>query len=867
MSIFQALFEALGSPEFDELRPSQSEVLEQYERRLRTLPPDVAIEMPAGTGKTLVALLIGEWHRRQGKRVAMLEGTRQLARQAFDEAGSLGVPATHFAGKKKDWPKADLLAWQKSERIAILNYWGYMNSSPGLPPAEVLVLDDAHLAEYRLLDLFSARILQREAPELFNKVLQLIHDLRPGRYTLVEDLIRERDGVSGALLLPFHDFFAIRDSLVQLLRAATIDSVSYTWPVISSHLDSLALYLTPYEILIRPVIVPSLDWKHFSSASHRIYLSATIGDRDDFSRRLGCHRPWVLSPTTAVPRQSGRRLVILFPSREDDEQRWSTVQAGLRCLWPVARRRLWMCSSWREVEEWEAKVPRTKDGGQINSWRLEGSGDEVLPLFRSTQPAHLFTAARYDGMDFPGDDCRLAFITSPPVCCDAQETFFSAHLRDARLLKSRFSQRVAQALGRCNRGSADFAVYVLLDPRFERVFGGNDPDYLGLLPPDINQEMEYALELCDRGFSAACRIGADFLGGDFTAWESNIGRAPPTPPRRQALEFANNPEIEAFLALWRGDSVVASERFARLVDRGGAPTDGYQAFLRYCKAWSHYVRGRSLGEPGQLPAALQEIEGAARNATSSWFTQSLRASGIDIQRELLNNRIEGHNAAPPGSYQTVVFDAWDRILFDRGLRSDLIADWLEKLQRGLSADSHDAAVRSLRCLAALLGYAPMPCRGPGAPDGLWRYEGDPRHIITWEVKVETSRQSVSIADVNQAHGHNRWATSQFRGEGFSVLSLIAANMLQMDPEAGQRLDGLRCVPITLIQRLSERVISLFETYRSAWLPNDPAARSRARTLVENSVPDAGWLKAAIEANATNGFLCERDILAKWTAAT
>jgi hypothetical protein len=866
MGIFQTLLKDLGSPEFAKLREPQSDVLEQYERHLGSLPTDVAIEMPAGTGKTLVALLIGELHRRKGKKVAMLEGTRQLAKQTFDEAQALGVPAAHFSGKKRDWAKAELLAWQKSERMAILNYWGYMNSSPGLSPADVLILDDAHLAEYRLLDLFSARIPRGQAPELFDRIVGLIHDLRPGRYPFVEDLISQREDASDALLLPFHDLFAIHDPLMGLLRGATIESVSYSWSAIGERLHSMALYLTAYEILIRPIVAPALDWKHFAAAAHRIYLSATIGDVDDFSRRLGCHVPLVLSPRVAVPRQSGRRLIVLFPSREDGEEKLRTVIDGLRHLWPVGRRRLWMCSSWRDVEEWEERLPRAKDGSRVNCWRLEGAGDDVLPLFTSTQPAHLFTAARYDGMDFPGDDCRLAIMTTPPVCCDAQEAFFSAHLRDARLLKSRFSQRVAQALGRCNRGPADFAVYVLLDPRFERTFGGNDPDYLELLPRDIAREIEYALRLCDRGFVQGCKAAADFLSGDFADWEENVGRLSPSAPQQKHIDFRRSPEVEAFLSLWRGDTVGASERLGKLLDREPGSADGYRAFLRYCKAWTHYLRGTLLGEKGQIGHALQEMEQAARIGTSCWFTRFLRASVVDIQNEAPTTSVHKPNTAGIPDYRTVLFDSWDKALFDRGLKPAVMTAWLQELQEMLKSNSHDNVVRGLRQLAALLGFSPMPCRREGAPDSLWRYEGEPRHVVTWEAKVEVLRSGISIADVNQAHGQGRWATEQFSAEGFAVFSLIAANMAQIDHEARQRLDHVRCVSISLIQRLAGRVVALFETYRAAWLPNDPSARRRARTLVENSIPSADWLKSAVEASSKSGFLFESDVLSKWGAS-
>jgi hypothetical protein len=157
----------------------------------------------------------------------------------------------------------------------------------------------------------------------------------------------------------------------------------------------------------------------------------------------------------------------------------------------------------------------------------------------------------------------------------------------------------------------------------------------------------------------------------------------------------------------------------------------------------------------------------------------------------------------------------------------------------------------------------MPCRGTAAPDGLWRYEGPPRHVLTWEAKIQVDRSSISVKDVNQAHGHGRWATEQFADEGFAVLPIILADMDQIDTGAQQRLGNVRCLTVDVLRRLAERVVGLFGRYRSAWLPNDPRARKRARGIVQNCIPDAGWLKAIAEAATPNGFLPEEGVVGSW----
>lgn len=77
-----------GSTRFTQLRPGQRQVVAAYAyRHLDT--EDLAIEMPTGEGKTLLALLIADYALDHGRSVAYLTGTRQLAERVEEEAQAL----------------------------------------------------------------------------------------------------------------------------------------------------------------------------------------------------------------------------------------------------------------------------------------------------------------------------------------------------------------------------------------------------------------------------------------------------------------------------------------------------------------------------------------------------------------------------------------------------------------------------------------------------------------------------------------------------------------------------------------------------------------------------------------------------------
>lgn len=77
----------------------QGEVLQRYAAEA-TAEPDVALQLPTGSGKTLVGLLIAEWRRRKfGERVVYLCPTRQLVNQVAEQANEqYGITVEPFTG-------------------------------------------------------------------------------------------------------------------------------------------------------------------------------------------------------------------------------------------------------------------------------------------------------------------------------------------------------------------------------------------------------------------------------------------------------------------------------------------------------------------------------------------------------------------------------------------------------------------------------------------------------------------------------------------------------------------------------------------------------------------------------------------------
>src|SRR5689334_9704951 len=126
---YRDLLAELGSSAFTELRPAQDQVLAAYAAEFDATP-DLAIELPTGAGKSLVALLIAESWRRQGRTAAILTANKTLAHQMEHEATALGLPVVRLEGSASQILVRDKRRFHRGQAIAIMNYWVYFNQNP-----------------------------------------------------------------------------------------------------------------------------------------------------------------------------------------------------------------------------------------------------------------------------------------------------------------------------------------------------------------------------------------------------------------------------------------------------------------------------------------------------------------------------------------------------------------------------------------------------------------------------------------------------------------------------------------------------------------------------------------------------------------
>lgn len=137
------LFHDLPRRKHASLYDHQGQVLRNYVTHALNAS-DVALQLPTGSGKTLVGLLLAEWRRRKfHERVVYLCPTRQLVNQVAEEASAkYGLTVEAFTGKVKSYSPEAKTAYTDGERVAVTTYNSLFNINPFFENPDIIIIDD-----------------------------------------------------------------------------------------------------------------------------------------------------------------------------------------------------------------------------------------------------------------------------------------------------------------------------------------------------------------------------------------------------------------------------------------------------------------------------------------------------------------------------------------------------------------------------------------------------------------------------------------------------------------------------------------------------------------------------------------------------
>lgn len=742
------LFRDLPRRKHASLYDHQGQVLRNYVAKALEAT-DVALQLPTGSGKTLVGLLLAEWRRRKyQERVVYLCPTRQLVNQVAEEAqAKYGLTVEAFTGKVKNYTPEAKTAYQDGERVAITTYSSLFNVNPFFEDPDIIIVDDAHAAENYIASQWTLRINRFEPQDatLFNAVAGVLKGVLTGaNYLRLTGSWRSVDDASWVDKVPTHKLIEIADELHSAI-SENINELDqrYAWRMLADHLHACQLFISSSEVLLRPLIPPTWSHAPFANAKQRIFMSATLGEGGDLERLTGRTRIQRLAIPEGWERQGIGRRFFIFPEKSLEP---SDALDLRHQLMRKAGRSLVLTPSQVDATDVENDVTENLKFEVFTAAELETS----KAGFTAAERAVAVVANRYDGIDFPDDDCRLLFVEGLPRAINLQERFLMNRMGASLLFNERVQTRVMQAIGRCTRGLNDYSAVV--------VTGEDLPAYLtdrkrrSYFHPELQAELEF-------GIDQSTRVEAQEILDNFSIFleheqeweEANQGildarqTATQAPfPAMDQLSSVVADEIAWQTATWNQDYVKAYEAAREVL--GGLTDSG----LRGYRALWHYLAGAAA----DLAAAEGE-KGFDVHARTQYRKAKEAALGIPW----LINLARGEVASPAPEEQAngavmLQVEQLEAQLVKLGTVHNRQFTAREKEIRDGLKDG-DAFEQAQVLLGEHLGFSAGKRESDASPDPWW-IVGDIALVFEDHANAKGDTSTIDATKARQAASHPDW---------------------------------------------------------------------------------------------------------------
>lgn len=796
----------------------QSEMLSAF--AALTNKQDIALELPTGTGKTLTGVVIAEWTRLSRRsRVVYACPTQQLAMQVVAAANRESIRTSLLIGPHAKWASAAVAAYESAEQIAVTTYSTIFNSNPHLADPDMILFDDAHAGEQYVGEAYGVMLKRRESLADYSTVLKAVAPALDGVF-----LERLRQGAPDPsigndtrLVVPLRQpgMVAALDSALRDLDAP----LKYRYSMIRAGLASCLVYVSYSGILVRPYIPPTHQNRLFTDARQRVYLSATLGEGGELERAFGRLSIDRLPAPTTAPRY-GRRFFV-FPEFVEGvdamEFAREVVKAAGKALVLAPR---------TDVAEQDAM-----DLAQP-SWPIFDIDDvaDGMGPFADMKNGVCGLAARYDGLDLPGDACRVVAMDGVPNQDNLQERFLQTRARAGAAIAARVRTRVIQGAGRCTRGPHDTAIVLVLGKELSRYL--TRPEVTDALDPELQAEVAFGREN-SQAFSAAdvmTNVTAFLNQATDSTW---IDEAEPylrsmrkvavkvDPPGTAGLASAVAEEVRAWASATAGawaDAATHAHEVARLVGAGGRDTAGYRAFWMYLEAvWSDHAASEA-GDTAGRAAAGQVVRQAERiQSLGSWVREMAPFPSME--------------RSPLGAADMVAVTQITAKLV-AGVNQGKIRSRIGEIHVGLSKRSPSEYEPALTELGKLLGADAFKSKSKGRCDSVW----------LWDNELWLALEAKSDHDPSGVVAHNevRQANDQLRllaSDRGVPQSPVGSATIIISPKPGIDDDGAKGAEAHVHMVAPPLVSEIAYDVESAWEDLITKAPGRSPDAVRDLVAD------------------------------
>jgi hypothetical protein len=837
----EALFRDIRSRKVQGLLSHQSELLAAY-RDTAYESPNVAIELPTGSGKTLVGLLIAEYRRTSEQaRVLYLCPTKQLVKQVCQQSEQkYGIRTTPFVGSSKDYDPKDKTAFQTASTIAVTTYSSLFNTNPYFTP-ELVILDDAHASENYIGSNWSLLIKRNDEKTkiIYSQMLNIFKEaLNNTSYSIFLSEDSDRADHKLVEIIPASYCFSKQNDITVFLdeNCTRENELVYPWSMIRGNLLACCIYVSYDAILIRPYIVPSMTHSCFANARQRVFMSATLGLGGDLERITGIREFHRLPIPKGWDRQGLGRRFFLFPSLSLNKEDTNDF----------------LVKSHNSAGRTLVLVPRTSyienynkifsSANIVTAKQIENGKEE----FTQRNNVVAILANRYDGIDLLDDECRLLIIQGLPRATSLQEEFLITRMMCSILLHDRIRTRIIQAVGRCTRSATDFSAVIVVGDDFSEWLIAKERRCL--FHPELQGELIFG---ADQSKDVSVNDLLDNLniflshGSDWDKVESDILNARDQSkqadvPGQSLLLSTAKMEVEFAYRLWNGDFSGCSELGQKIAGHlTGESVRGARGLWNYFAASATDLASRSGQNNSGSAAKAKDLYNRASQCLPAltWLRKITQESEAEVSQTALTEECLESNVAEI-----------DRIFDTRGYVN------LQKFEKDVAGilnglqdlNNTERCEESVRLLGELLGFSAGNSKTNAAPDPWWI--SCRKLCLITELKSDSQPENaVPVKHTRQASLHYKWMTSHVTFDAdpeFSTVMITPAR--EIDQEAAIFADNVGYWYLPEFLTWAERVIGVMRSLCSTYSgPGDAVwCDSVSKTLLREKLDPRAIVQTA-----------------------
>lgn len=837
----EALFRDRRNRKVQGLLSHQSDILRLYQDEAFD-NANVALELPTGSGKTLVGLLIGEFRRVSlGERILYLCPTRQLVQQVCEQSErKYGIKATPFTGSQRNFNPVDKQAYITAGTIAVAPYSALFNTSPYFANPQTIILDDAHASENYIAANWSLIIKRDEHEAMYLAMLTVIQDSLPLAqrerfFSHSPDVLTSKwvEKISSS------EFVDLIPQIYPLLEESTVGtSLQYTWSLLRQNLEACHLYISYQQILIRPYIPPSLTHKPFASANQRVFMSATLGLGGDLERITGIPAFHRLPIPDGWDKQGIGRRFFIFPKMSLHDEAASVLTT--RLLEKAGRGLVLVPNNFLASQY----VESLDKFSVFSASDLESSKDAFL---KESKAVAIFSN-RYDGLDLPNNDCRLLIIDGLPKATNLQESFLMSKMASGHLLSDRIRTRIIQAFGRCTRNATDFAAIVVASEDFYEWLIMSEKQEL--FHPELQGELIFGIEQSREQTPEGFLENLDIFLAHEHEWNDvdadireyrDETKQNSVPGEEQLLEAAAL-EVEYIYSLWN-KNYAASMDIAQKVASVLASEDA----LRGLRGYWFYLAGSAANL-----AETQLGDSTYRNKAVKLYDLAHGCLPAVTWLRILASKYAGKTVdsfeeADPLLDSNVENIA--RLFESRSYASPMRFEKdMEQLLEGLNQDKSGKFEEAHKQLGQLLGFVADNSNGQAAPDPWW-ISNDQMCLVSEAKSSSDSATPVSVKYARQAASHKKWIRDNVSlNSNYEIATVMITPSVQLHRDVPTYADEVGYWNIEDFRNWANNAVSIIRKLQPTYsgLGNLAWLESVRQTLIQNKLDPRSIIQKATE---------------------